>query len=149
MPNFVTARIFLEDTSKGLGESRETLGSLNLEEGFDAPYWSNKASQIAATVPASVATMLLDGVVKLFSDFTELELSEAFLGLRESLMNAPSLEEGQLEVYVNAVKQELARTNSSLEISLMVYPRSTVLRQLDQLSVPPQASTVFLASSGS
>lgn len=149
MPNFVTARIFLEDTTKGLGESRVTLGSLDLEEGFDSPYWSNKASNISATVPTSVRTMLLDGLVKLFTEFTEFELSEGFLELRKSLTHTPSLEGGQLEDYATAVKRELAGTNSILEISLMVFPRSTVLRQLDHLKVAPQVSQVFLASSGS
>lgn len=149
MPNFVTARIFLEDSSKGLGESRETLGSLNLEEGFDSPYWSNKASHISAAVPTSVPTMLLDGLVKLFTEFTEFALSEGFVVLRESLMAAQTLDDDELEAYASAVKQELSGTNSNLEISLMVYPGSTVLTQLDHLRVAPQASQVFLANSGS
>ena len=143
MPNLVTARLFLEDSTKGLGESRETVGSLLLNEGFDRPFWAAEATRTAKVIPNSPETILVDGLVLLFEEFAGHIPSGELLELRSSA--AKRLDEaGFIELYRAAALDFLASITNQLEVSLVAYPTSSVLRQLDDLHAIEQTVNLFL-----
>lgn len=143
MPNLVTARLFLEDSTKGLGESRETVGSLFLNEGFDRPFWVAEATRTTKVIPNSPETILVDGLVLLFEEFASHIPSGELLELRSSADKRLD-EAGFIELYRAAALDFLASITNQLEVSLVAYPTSSVLRQLDDLDAIEQTVNLFL-----
>ena len=143
MPNLVTARLFLEDATKGLGESRETISSLLLNEGFDRPFWAAEATRATKVFPNSSETILVDGLVLLFEEFARHNPSGELQELRSSAdkrLDEPVF----IELYRAAALDFLASANNQLEVSLVAYPTSSVLRQLDDLDAIEQTVNLFL-----
>lgn len=144
MPNLVTARLFLEDTSKGFGEARETVGALRLNEGFDRPFWAADKAGSAKMVPASSETVLIDGLFMLFQEFTDFEPDQEYLKLRDSGESFLESQDLAISDYEAAAKASLAKFSESLEVSLVVYPTSAILRRLDDLDKFQVSVNVFL-----
>lgn len=143
MPHEITARMFLEDETGGLGAARNPIGAIVLNEGFDKPYWSWMNNR-HAEIPSSTETFALDGLIKIFKDFTDFDPGEEYLSIRKATKSLTHWSEPDLVAYEEVVVKALAGTPDHLNLAVMVYNDSTLKEQLDAFSLAPIRVKVFL-----
>ena len=133
MPNFITARMFLEDQSAPFGEKRNLVGAVVLNEGFDGAYWS-WTNDKHAEKPSQVETFALDGLVKIFKDFTEFDPGPEYEEARKAAKALRDSSDLDLAAYKEVVMGALNNAPDHLYVSVMVYSDSTLRNQLDIFS---------------
>lgn len=146
MPHLITARMFLEDRTGGLGESRLPVGSLVLNEGFDKPYWSWADNQ-QAEIPSSTETFALDGIIKILKDFTEFDPGDDYHGARKAAKALTHRSELDLVKYEEVVMKALEGAPRHLDLTVMVYEDSNLRKQLSIFSRAPFRVRLFQESS--
>lgn len=145
MSHLITARMFLEDETGGLGESRLSIGAIVLNEGFDRPYWSWTNNR-HAEIPTSTKTFALDGLIKIFKDFTEFDPGKQYQSARKAAEALPHRKELDLVNYEEAVMKALERAPRHLDLTVMVYSDSSLCQQLNIFSRAPFTVRLFQES---
>lgn len=145
MPHEITARMFLEDETGGLGASRLPIGAIVLNEGFDKPYWSWTNNR-RAEIPSSSKTFALDGLIKILTDFTDFDPGEEYQSSRNAAKALAHRSELDLKAYEQVVMKALKRAPDHLHVSVMVYNDSTLKGQLGDFSLVPLRVRLFQES---
>lgn len=145
MPHEITARLFLEDETGGLGASRHPIGAIVLNEGFDKPYWSWTNNR-HAEIPSSTKTFALDGLIKIFTDFTDFDPGEEYQSCRKAARALGHRSELDIEAYKTVVMKALERAPGHLHVSVMVYKDSTLKESLGAFSLAPIRVRLFQES---
>lgn len=145
MPSFITARLFLEEDSRAFGEHREQLGSLYLDEGFDNPAWRTEGPAKNFLVPASVETMMVDGLLKLFADCSVISIPKKSVTLRDRI-EREAADQDLLADYFQTAVDCFQGVPKTLTVSLVLYSDSTLRGQLEVLDALPNPTRLFRSS---
>lgn len=127
MPHLVTTHLLLENYPETLGESRELIGIVSLDEGFDRAYWflpnGNSRTRFICSKPEFV---LLEGLGFLATKFAGHRSSDEMKNLRRVISSTKAPSKDALESYKNQLLNSINRLTGRYRVSIFAHSDSGI-----------------------